>query len=173
VATDTSSARAVSSMLSPPKKTQLDEVRLALVQLGQLAQRLVEVEEVGCGDAAAASPSTRVTRMPPAWPRPAPARGRRGSAASARGHPEELLAVLPERVLRAQAQVRLVDEVGGTQGVAAPLPPQIAGGPAPQLLVDERMRRSRATSSPLRHAWRRRVTSPASSFGASAARRAV
>ena len=122
------------------EEAQLHQLGLARVERGQLVEGGVEVQQVRLrgpgpggaldqGDAHAAAPLGRA----------AAARVVHEDAPhQPRGHREQLLAVLPGRVLRAQAHVGLVDEVGGPQRVAAPLAPQVGGRAPPQLGVDDR-----------------------------------
>jgi len=53
------------------------------------------------------------------------------------GDAEELIPVLPGPDLGGQAQIGLVDEVGGPEGMAAPLAPQETRGPFAELLAEE------------------------------------
>jgi hypothetical protein len=57
---------------------------------------------------------------------------------------EELDAILPSGILRAEPQVGFVNEVGGLQCVTGVLAPHIAVSSAPQLCVNEREERTRS-----------------------------
>jgi hypothetical protein len=54
------------------------------------------------------------------------------------GDSEEVRAVLPLHVLPDEAEEGFVNEVGGLERVAGPLPPELAASNQPQLAVDER-----------------------------------
>ncbi len=54
-----------------------------------------------------------------------------------RGHREEVRAILPAHPLVIdQAQIRLIDELGGLQAMAAALPAHVASGEPMQLVID-------------------------------------
>ena len=138
-------ASAVSSTRQPAEEPQLDEPCLFGVDGREPLERVVEREDVERSLAAGDSASSSVTRgcAPPRFSAPrARARSIRicriECAAMAQKCARFCHAVL---TILQQPQIRLVDEAGRLERLAGALPPQVAGGEPPQLLIDDRQQR--------------------------------
>src|SRR5439155_1212432 len=121
------------------KKAQLDQARLRLVERGELDQGCVEIEQVGIPRRDGGG--VRSQRYPQAAATLAStARARvihEDTPHQASRHREELLAVLPGGILRAQAKIRLVHQIGRIEGVTGPLVTEAERGPPPELAIDD------------------------------------